>query len=98
MEPAEISAERVNRRFVIFHTGGLDVNGQASLIGRNPFDNCLGKTYKFINRREIVSTESGLLSLILSPNPGGEGRVRGCSGQYKYATLNISVALTGQPA
>jgi hypothetical protein len=39
-----------------------------------------------INRREIVSTESGPLSLILSPNPGG--RVRGCSRQYKYATLN----------
>jgi hypothetical protein len=30
-----------------------------------------------INRREIVATESGPLSLILSPNPGGEGRVRG---------------------
>jgi len=42
----------------------------------------------FINRREIVSTESGPLSLILTPNPGGEGRVRGCSRQYKYATLN----------
>jgi len=30
-----------------------------------------------INRRGIVSTESDPLSLILSPNPGGEGRVRG---------------------
>jgi hypothetical protein len=67
MEPAEISAERVNRRFAIFHTGGLDVNGQASLIGRNPFDNYPGKTYKFINRREIVSTESGPLTLPFPP-------------------------------
>jgi hypothetical protein len=45
-----------------------------------------------INRREIVSTESGPRYLILSPNPGGEGRVRGCSRQYKYAILNISWA------
>jgi hypothetical protein len=55
MEPAEINAERVNRRFAIFHTGGLNVNGQASLIGRNPFDNCPGKTYM-----SIVSNYSGL--------------------------------------
>ena len=29
-------------------------------------------TFRFIKRREIVPTETGPLSLILSPNPGGE--------------------------
>jgi hypothetical protein len=73
MEPVEISAERVNRRFAIFHTGGLNVNGPASLIAPNPFDNCPWKTYKFINRREIASTESDPLSLILQSWGRGQG-------------------------
>ncbi len=47
---------------------GFQIIGSPDLaVPNKPFDNRPGKTYKFINRREIVSTESVPLSLILPP-------------------------------